>query len=65
VDGAIHIVDFGDFARCPKPFAAAMRAWLNRFHVKPIAQFERQLCDLAAASRLDLCFEAPFRGYTA
>ena len=63
--GSLHIVDFGDFARCPAPFSAAMRAWLRRFHVMPIAQFERQLHAFAAAHDLQLRFEHPYRGYAA
>jgi S-adenosylmethionine-diacylgycerolhomoserine-N-methlytransferase len=63
--GSLHIVDFGDFARCPAPFSAAMRAWLQRFHVTPIGQFEHQLDAIATAHRLDSSFESPYRGYSA
>lgn len=63
--GSLHIVDFGDFARCPVPFSAAMRAWLQRFHVTPIHQFERQLATIATAHGLDFDFASPYRGYTA
>ncbi len=63
--GSLHIVDFGDFAGCPRPFSAAMRAWLRRFHVTPIAHFERQLAAIASAQGLQLRFENPYRGYAA
>jgi S-adenosylmethionine-diacylgycerolhomoserine-N-methlytransferase len=62
--GSLHIVDFGEFARCPASFATAMRAWLKRFHVSPISQFERQLAVIATAHSLDLTFSSPYRGYT-
>jgi S-adenosylmethionine-diacylgycerolhomoserine-N-methlytransferase len=34
-DGTIHIVDFGDFTRLPRPIACALASWLWRFHVQP------------------------------
>jgi len=34
--GEVHIVDFADFAGLPGPLRAALRAWLARFHVKPL-----------------------------
>jgi S-adenosylmethionine-diacylgycerolhomoserine-N-methlytransferase len=33
--GELHIVDFGDLAGLPRPLAAALRAWLAKFHVEP------------------------------
>ena len=63
--GTLHIVDFGNFERCPALFKAAMHAWLRRFHVTPILGFERRLDAIATTHRLDLHFENPYRGYTA
>lgn len=63
--GSLHIVDFGNFERCPAPFAAAMQAWLRRFHVTPIVQFQRQLDTIATAHNLQMRFENPYRGYAA
>ena len=63
--GSLHIVDFGEFDRCPAPFAAGMRHWLRRFHVTPIADFESKLAILAASHDMVLQFERPFRGYAA
>src|SRR5262249_47551960 len=36
--GRLHIVDFGDFAALPRPVAAALRLWLQKFHVAPRAE---------------------------
>jgi S-adenosylmethionine-diacylgycerolhomoserine-N-methlytransferase len=33
--GELHVVDFGDLTGLPRPLAAALRAWLARFHVEP------------------------------
>lgn len=32
--GTLHVVDFGDMAHLPRWFAALMRVWLARFHVR-------------------------------
>lgn len=62
-DGAMHMVDFGDFGRCPQAFAAAMHGWLRRFHVHPIHQLEDRLVILARQHGLLLQSSAPFRRY--
>jgi S-adenosylmethionine-diacylgycerolhomoserine-N-methlytransferase len=42
-DGSIGIVDFGDFARLPRPLASALRMWLRLFHVAPRTEFLKHL----------------------
>jgi S-adenosylmethionine-diacylgycerolhomoserine-N-methlytransferase len=45
---SLHIVDFSDFAGYPAILRKTQLAWLKRFHVTPIADFEnemRLLCD--------------------
>jgi S-adenosylmethionine-diacylgycerolhomoserine-N-methlytransferase len=63
--GALHIVDFGDFARCPPGFGATIRAWLHRFHVHPISGLRPGLEEAARRHGLDFRFTSPFRGYAA
>jgi S-adenosylmethionine-diacylgycerolhomoserine-N-methlytransferase len=46
-DGALSIVDFGDFARYPSLVRRAQISWLNRFSVMPIAGFEAKIAGLA------------------
>jgi S-adenosylmethionine-diacylgycerolhomoserine-N-methlytransferase len=46
-DGALLIVDFGDFARYPALLRRAQLAWLRRFSVMPIAGFEAKIAALA------------------
>ncbi len=41
--GSIGIVDFGDFARLPRPLASALRMWLRLFHVAPRTEFLKHL----------------------
>lgn len=61
--GSLHVVDFGQQERLPGWFAAALRAWLARFHVAPrpglVAEFERQ----AGAAGRSVVFSPLHRGY--
>jgi S-adenosylmethionine-diacylgycerolhomoserine-N-methlytransferase len=41
--GRIEIVDFGDFARLPRPVALALRKWLSLFHVEPRTEILKHL----------------------
>ena len=52
--GALHIVDFGDLAGLPSPFAALLRSWLARFHVEPRAALPEAAARIAAARGLAL-----------
>lgn len=36
--GSLHLVDFGQQERLPRPFRRALHAWLARFHVTPRAE---------------------------
>lgn len=48
--GALHIVDFGDFAQYPAFLRRAQLAWLRRFGVVPIPAFEKEIASLADMS---------------
>ncbi|KPF64978.1 class I SAM-dependent methyltransferase [Porphyrobacter sp. AAP60] len=50
--GALHIVDFGDLAGIPRPFAAGLRAWLAKFHVEPRTAMAQTAARVAAARGL-------------
>jgi S-adenosylmethionine-diacylgycerolhomoserine-N-methlytransferase len=52
--GALHIVDFGDLAGLPSPFAALLRSWLARFHVAPRMGLPAAAARIAAARGLAL-----------
>lgn len=59
-DGALLIVDFGDFTQYPTLLRRAQYAWLRRFSVQPIEGFEDQIKTLAQ----DIgCFAATERLY--
>ena len=45
--GSLHVVDFGDMAELPRWFAALMRTWLAKFHVRHRPEVERTLAALA------------------
>ncbi len=61
--GALHVVDFGDQRGLPRPFRAALRAWLARFHVTPREGLEPALRDLATTRGLALDFRPLYRRY--
>lgn len=61
--GCLHIVDFGQFSGCPRPFATGMRRWLKFFHVHPIEEFTARLATLAEQHGLMLQCASPYRGY--
>lgn len=62
-EGALHIVDFGDLAGLPRPFAAALRAWLAKFHVEPRAAMPQVAARIAAARGLSLASSRGPLGY--
>jgi S-adenosylmethionine-diacylgycerolhomoserine-N-methlytransferase len=42
-NGQVHIVDFGDLANLARPASAALRKWLDLFHVAPREELLRAL----------------------
>ncbi|NJM35342.1 MAG: class I SAM-dependent methyltransferase [Rhodomicrobium sp.] len=61
--GELHIVDFGDFAGYPAVFTLAQRAWLRRFSVTPIADFEARIKELADSLGLAATAKRHYGGY--
>jgi S-adenosylmethionine-diacylgycerolhomoserine-N-methlytransferase len=61
--GSIHIVDFGDFGGYPAIAQHIQLAWLRRFSVVPISEFETELAILANGLGLTLKTERLFGGY--
>jgi S-adenosylmethionine-diacylgycerolhomoserine-N-methlytransferase len=53
--GQVDIVDFGDFARLPRPLAGLLRRWLSLFHVAPRTGFLNRLESRAIANDGTLC----------
>ena len=52
--GTLHVVDFGDLAGLPGPFASGLRAWLAKFHVAPRIDMGAVAARIAAARGLSL-----------
>ncbi|HSF13801.1 MAG TPA: class I SAM-dependent methyltransferase [Erythrobacter sp.] len=61
--GALHIVDFGDLAGLPRPFASGLRAWLAKFHVEPRAAMPQAAARIAAARGLSITSQRGALGY--
>jgi S-adenosylmethionine-diacylgycerolhomoserine-N-methlytransferase len=61
--GALHLVDFGDCSRLPRPFKAALRRWLAAFDVTPRDDLGATLATLAAARGLSALTQDWRRGY--
>ncbi len=61
--GALHIVDFGDFAAFPQWARAVQLSWLRRFSVTPIPDLERELQDIARGLGFVLTCERLYGGY--
>lgn len=61
--GELNIVDFGDFAGLPSPLRRLQRAWLARFSVTPIPDFERHLAAWAAETGMCCRTERLYGGY--
>lgn len=61
--GALHIVDFGDLAGLPAPFARLLRAWLAKFHVEPREAMGTVAARIAAARGLALTSTRGPMGY--
>lgn len=52
--GELHVVDFGDLAGMPGPFATLLRGWLARFHVTPRDAMPQVVARIAVARGLSL-----------
>lgn len=61
--GALHVVDFGDFAGYPAWAVSLQRAWLRRFSVVPIPGMEAELAALASQHNLQLSISRLYGGY--
>jgi S-adenosylmethionine-diacylgycerolhomoserine-N-methlytransferase len=60
---SLHVVDFGDFAGYPAVFRKAQLAWLKRFHVTPIANYENEMRRLCDSLGCHVEFEHLYAGY--
>ena len=63
MDGAVHIVDFGQCDALPAAFRHLLFAWLARFSVTPIADFEPEIARLAQLRGFTCRVSRPYRGY--
>jgi S-adenosylmethionine-diacylgycerolhomoserine-N-methlytransferase len=61
--GTLLIIDFGDFAQYPGLLQRAQGAWLRRFSVTPIPDFENRIKALASESGFDATTERLYGGY--
>ena len=61
--GSLHLVDFGDQAGLPTPFAAVLARWLALFHVAPRPTLAQDLQTLAASSHMRVRVRSSYRGY--
>ncbi len=61
--GQLHIVDFGQCERLPKPARAALFTWLGWFGVTPCAGLRDELRRQAAARDFSFTFTPLHRGY--
>lgn len=62
-DGEVHIVDFGDFSNYPLLFQRVQRAWLRRFSVKPIPDFETEIAMLCERTGFTVSSKRLYGGY--
>lgn len=61
--GQLHIVDFGDLAGMPRPFAGLLRGWLAKFHVVPRDEMPRIAAQVATHRALSLTSQRGPLGY--
>ena len=61
--GSLHVVDFGQQERLPGWFRAALRGWLERFHVTPRADLLQEAERTAARHGAKLGSTSLFRDY--
>jgi S-adenosylmethionine-diacylgycerolhomoserine-N-methlytransferase len=63
MDGALHIVDFGQCEELPAAFRRLLFAWLARFSVTPIADFEQEIARQAQLRGFACRVSRSYRGY--
>ncbi len=61
--GSLHIVDFGQCEQLPAAFRDLLFAWLARFSVTPVRDFEHEICRLARSASLTGEVGQLYRGY--
>ena len=61
--GKLLIIDFGDFAQYPSGLRRAQHAWLRRFSVTPIPDFESRIRELANEVGFTATTERLYGGY--
>jgi S-adenosylmethionine-diacylgycerolhomoserine-N-methlytransferase len=61
--GTLLIIDFGDFAQYPGLLRRAQRAWLRRFSVTPIPDFENRIKEIASQTGFIATTERLYGGY--
>lgn len=61
--GMLLIVDFGDFAQYPGLLQRAQHAWLRRFSVTPIPDFENRIKAIASEAGFAATTERLYGGY--
>lgn len=61
--GSLHIVDFGQQERLPRPFRAALFAWLRQFHVSPRGDLRPVLEEAAQRHGRHIHYRPLYRGY--
>jgi S-adenosylmethionine-diacylgycerolhomoserine-N-methlytransferase len=62
-NGSVHIADFGDQARLPGWFCAALRAWLSAFSVTPRLNLGDKVNQIASEHDYVSHCRAIYRGY--
>jgi S-adenosylmethionine-diacylgycerolhomoserine-N-methlytransferase len=62
-EGALHIVDFGNFSGYPAWMASLQRAWLRAFSVVPIPNMEKELSTIAKELKLQAATTHLYGGY--
>ena len=61
--GALHVVDFGDFAGYPEWMRRAQFGWLRHFSVTPIPSLSRGLAEVARNKGLAASSRRLYGGY--
>jgi S-adenosylmethionine-diacylgycerolhomoserine-N-methlytransferase len=62
-EGSVHIVDFGPCDEVPVAFRTLLRAWLGRFSVRPLVEFEREIVQLSRIHGFTADIVQLYRGY--
>jgi S-adenosylmethionine-diacylgycerolhomoserine-N-methlytransferase len=62
-EGSVHIVDFGSCDELPVAFRTLLCAWLDRFSVRPLVEFEREIVLLSRTHGFAADIVQLYRGY--